>query len=338
MLELYQAGSEGPQWWKPWPDKARGLPERSIQDRCMASKTCPKIIEHFGAAELWALKLGPEWIGTSASEDIPLPDNVRRYYIASTTHGGGVGGIAAHLPQAHKSARPVTCPGNNWGSGVLPANPLSHNEAWRAIAAHFRNWVMKDILPPPSRFPTIREGQLVEPHKAAMGFPTLPGLRASAPEADFINPMLDYDWGPRFDPSDASGVPESALPVIRQMLPMRVPKVDADGNEVGGIPLVLLEVPLGTYLGWNITADGARPFHRGKICNYAGGMIPFARTKAEREASGDPRPSLEERYVDHAGFVAAVRKAAEKVKAAGFLLDADAAALIKEAEASAVLR
>ena len=337
VLELYQAGSEGPQWWAPWPDKARGLPDRSIQDRCMASKTCPKIIEHFGSAEIWALKLVPEWIGTSASEDIPLPDNVRRYYIASTTHGGGSGGIAAHLAAFHKTAKPAVCPGNNWGVGELPVNPLSHDEPWRAISAHFRNWVMKDIAPPPSRFPTIREGQLVAPEKAAMGFPTLPGLRKSAPEADLINPLLDYDWGPAFEPNDASGVPV-ALPVIRRTLPMRVPKVDADGNEVGGIPVVLLEAPLGTYLGWNITAGGARPFHAGKLCNYAGGMIPFARTKAEREAAGDPRPSLQERYGDHAGFVAAVRKATEKAKAAGFLLDADAAAIIKEAEASTVLK
>ncbi|MEQ1719309.1 MAG: alpha/beta hydrolase domain-containing protein [Hyphomicrobium sp.] len=338
VLELYQAGSEGPQWWVPWPDKARGLPERSIQDRCMTTKTCPKIIEHFGAAELWALKLGPEWIGTDASADIPLPDNVRRYYLASTTHGGGTGGIPAHLPAYHKTARAVTCPGNNWGSGVLPANPLSHDEPWRAIAAHFRNWVMKDQAPPPSRFPTIREGHLVEPSKAAMGFPTLPGLRKSAPEADLINPLLDYDWGPGFDPNDASGVPSDALPSIRQTLPMRVPKVDADGNEIGGIPQVLLEAPLGTYLGWNLTADGPKPFHRGKLCNYAGGMIPFFPTKAEREAVGDPRPSLEERYGNHAGFVSAVRKAVQKVKAAGFLLESDAAALIAQAEASSVLK
>ncbi|MFZ9563221.1 MAG: alpha/beta hydrolase domain-containing protein, partial [Burkholderiales bacterium] len=66
VLELYQAGSEGPQWWQPWPDRARKLPSRSIQDRCLASNTCPKIIEHFGAAEIWALKLGPEWVGTDA--------------------------------------------------------------------------------------------------------------------------------------------------------------------------------------------------------------------------------------------------------------------------------
>ena len=75
VLELYQAGSEGPQWWGPYPDHARKLPTRSIQDRCMATKTCPKIIEHFGAAEIWALKLGPEWVGTDALQDIPLVVN-----------------------------------------------------------------------------------------------------------------------------------------------------------------------------------------------------------------------------------------------------------------------
>lgn len=139
VLELYQAGSEGPQWWQPYPDRARNLPARSIQDRCMATGTCPKIIEHFGAAEIWALKLGPEWVGTDARADIPLPDNVRRYYIASSTHGGGSGGFNASLAAHHQSAKPVQCPGNNWGSGVLPANPLSHDEPWRALTVHFRN-------------------------------------------------------------------------------------------------------------------------------------------------------------------------------------------------------
>ena len=152
-------------------------PARRAASRTAAwrRKTCPKIIEHFGAAEIWALKLGPEWIGTIANEDIPLPDNVRRYYIASTTHGGGAGGIAAHLAAHHKTAKPVVCPGNNWGVGVLPANPLSHDEPWRAITVHFRNWVMKDIAPPPSRFPTIREGQLVAPEQGRDGLPDAAG-------------------------------------------------------------------------------------------------------------------------------------------------------------------
>ena len=119
---------------------------------------------------------------------------------------------------------------------------------------------------------------------------------------------------------------------------MYAPKVDADGNELGGVPVVLRDAPLGTYLGWNITAGGARPFHQGQICNYVGGMVPFARTAAERRASGDPRASLEERYGSHDGYVAAVRKAADRAQAEGFLLKEDAERLVREADASRVLR
>jgi len=114
--------------------------------------------------------------------------------------------------------------------------------------------------------------------------------------------------------------------------------VDADGNELGGVPVVLRDAPLGTYLGWNITAGGARPFHQGQICNYVGGMVPFARTRAERLANGDPRASLQERYADHAGYVAAVRRAAANAVARGFLLPADADGLVSAAEASLVLK
>src|SRR5260370_39696347 len=100
---------------------------------------------------------------------------------------------------------------------------------------------------------------------------------------------------------------------------MKAQKVEADGNELGGVPVVLRDAPLGTYLGWNITAAG---FRKGQICNYEGGMIPFATTKAERTATADPRPSLEERDTDRAGYVASVQAAARKATPAGFLLEA----------------
>jgi hypothetical protein len=150
--------------------------------------------------------------------------------------------------------------------------------------------------------------------------------------------VLDYDWGPEFNAVDGSGIPSLAPPRIKRVLDMFAPTVDADGNERGGVPVVLLDAPLGTYLGWNVTADGAMPFHKNQICNYVGGMIPFARTAAERQAARDPRPSLEERYGSHAGYVAAVRKAAARAVAEGFLLPEDAADLISLAEASHVLR
>jgi Alpha/beta hydrolase domain len=338
VLELYQAGSEGPQWWLPHSDPVRGGAAIGLLDRCTASRTCPKIIEHFGSAEVWALKLTPEWIGTDAKADLPLPANVRRYYIASSNHGGGAGGFDSSLPGAGLPTAGPSCPGNNYGTGILPANPVPHTETVNALRVHFRNWVMRNIAPPPSQWPRLAQQQLALANKAALGFPTLPQLRPTVPEIDFIMPVLDYDWGPGFNAADGSGVASNAPPPIRQALPMFAPKVDADGNELGGVPVVLLDAPLGTYLGWNITAGGARPFHQGQICNYVGGMIPFARTAAERRSSGDPRLSLEERYGNHAGYVAAVRKATERAMAARFLLQEDAQRLIQQAEASKVLR
>ena len=159
--------------------------------------------------------------------------------------------------------------------------------------------------------------------------------RTTVPEPGFLNAVLDYDWGADFDPSDGSGVPTNIPPPIKQVIPTLVPKVDADGNELGGVPVVLRDAPLGTYLGWNITAAG---FHKDQICNYVGGMVPFAVTKAERLTTGDPRLSLEERYGNHDGYVEAVRAAAQKAHRQGFLLEGDMNALILQAEASNVLR
>ncbi|HZR67588.1 MAG TPA: alpha/beta hydrolase domain-containing protein [Burkholderiales bacterium] len=364
VLELYQAGSEGPQWWGKYEDKVRDLPKRGILDRCQESKTCPKIIEHFGSAEVWALKLTPEWVGTDAKKDIQLPKNVRRYYIPSSTHGGGAGGFNTSLP-SNPPGQPgflptvgASCPGNNYGRGILPANPMPHTETVNAIRVHFRNWVMKDVDPPASVWPRLnpnahegdddhgadnrgpRAPDLVDANMKAMGFPAIPvaaafpGWRPTAPESGFINPVLDYDWGPQFDPSDATGVPTNVPPPIKQVIRMLVPRTNADGNEQGGVPVVLQDAPLGTYLGWNITAAG---FHKDQVCDYVGGMIPFAKTKAERMATGDPRLSLEERYGDHQGYVNAVSAAADKAVAAGFLLPEDRDKLNKQARESAVL-
>ena len=338
VLELYQAGSEGPQWWLPQPDSVRDLPSIGLLDRCKKTNTCPKIIEHFGSAEVWALKLTPEWVGTDGKSDLPLPSNVRRYYIASSNHGGGAGGFNTSLPGAGLPSEGPTCPGNNYGNALLAANPVPHTETVNAIRVHFRNWVTKGITPPNSQWPQLKNKTLAYANKTAIGFPTLPQIRATVPEVDFIMPVIDYDWGSSFNPNDGSGAISNAPPPIKRVLPMYAPKVDADGNELGGVPVVLLDAPLGTYLGWNITAGGSKPFHQGQICNYVGGMIPFARNAQERKATGDPRPSLEERYKTHDGYVEAVRKAADKALRTGFLLKDDANRLVNEAAQSKVLQ
>jgi len=333
VLELYQMGSEGPQWWHRFPDRARDLPPRGILDRCIRTDTCPRIIETFGGAEVFALKMTTSWVGTDPKNDIPLPDNVRRYYLPSSTHGGGGGGFNEAIADTG-----VGCPGNNWGRGNLRGNPVPATQLVSVLRVALREWVMHGTPPPPSRWPLLlgpkKERSLVEPTKAAMGFPSgVPGIPDSIflPE-NFIFPVFDYDWGPEFDHSDATGIPTNAPPPIRSVIPMLVPKVDADGNELGGVPTVLRDAPLGTYLGWNITAgpgspqyDG-RPFHAGQVCNYIGGMVPFAKTKAQRLANGDPRLSLEERYGTHAGYVGAVKAAADNAACQGYLLAGPTAA------------
>jgi len=316
---LYEPGSEGVLWWGKYEDTARGRSAASMLDRCGATHSCPKVFETFGSAEFWGLRMSPNLLGTKADVDIALPPNVRRYYFPGTTHGGGRGGFSTGAPAAS-------------GACELPPNPNSQSETMRALMVALTDWVVKDAAPPPSRYPRLDQAQLVRPDHRAMGFPLIPG--APLPD-NLINPFLDYDFGPEFKDSDLSGVIRLQPPTIKRVLPSLVPKVDADGNEVGGIPSPLHQAPLGTYLGWNVTRNG---FYKGRGCGFAGGFIPFAKTKAERMASGDPRLSLEERYRDHAGYVAVVRDAVDRLVRQRFLLPEDAARLVDQAEESGVVR
>jgi len=315
----FQPGSESVLWWSDYADKARSRPIAGMLDRCRASNTCPKIFETFGALEFWYLRESPNLVGTDAKADIPLPANVRRYFFPGTGHGGGRGGIQAAAP-----APPRGC--------VLPANPNPESETMNALRDAMVEWISKGIEPPASRYPTLAQGQLAPATKAAIGFPDIPG--APSPEG-LVNPLYDFDFGAAFHYNDLSGAIAKNPPAVLRTLPTLVPKVDADGSDVGGVPSVLRQVPLGTYLGWNVTASG---FDQGKICQLAGAYIPFAKTKSERVANRDPRRSLEERYGTHEGYVKMLKKAAAQAVAERFLLPADAARLVSEAEASDVLK
>lgn len=316
---LYELGSEGTLWWTRYDDRARRRGPSSLLDRCRASGTCPKIMETFGAAELWGLRMSPGLVGTDARRDLALPAEVRRYYFPGVTHGGSAAGGFSTTGEALP-----TC--------TMPGNPNPSSMTLRALRAALVDWVRSGKAPPASRYPTLAAGDLVDPTSRAMGWPAIPG----APRPDGrLNVFLDYDVGRSFDYADLSGVPEFLPPRIRQALPSRVVRVDADGNEVAGVPSVQALVPLGTYTGWNVLAQG---YGAGGGCSFLGGFIPFARTKAERIAAHDPRPSLQERYRDHAGFVARVKAAAAEQVAAGWLLPDDAATLAAQAEASPVLK
>ena len=319
---LYELGSEGTLWWGSYEDSVRGRGVTSLLGRCTAANTCPRIIETFGAAEIWGLRMSPNLVGTDAAADVPLPDHVRRYYFPGVTHAGSfVGGF---MP-----AGDPFFPG--MPKCVLAGNPNPLAETMRAVAKMLLAWVVENTAPPASCYPTLAAGDLVEPTAKAMGWPAIP--HASTPDGK-LNVFLDYDVGAQFNYDDLSGIVTRQPPAIRKTIPSLVPRVNADGNEMVGIATVQHLVPLGTYTGWNERAGG---YGKGQHCGFFGGFIPFPATKVARLAAQDPRLSLEERYGTHQGFVERVRAAAAERAAAGWLLPEDAETLIKQAEDSTVL-
>jgi hypothetical protein len=110
-------------------------------------------------------------------------------------------------------------------------------------------------------------------------------------------------------------------------------RVDADGNDLAGIRSVFLQTPIGTYTGWNL---GRKDRFENGMCNLQGSFVPFAATKAERIAAGDPRLSIEERYPTKDAYPSAFRKAANDLVAHRFLLSDDADSLVKTAESEGV--
>ena len=312
---LYEPGSEPALWWGRYTDALRGRSADSLLDRCLRTSTCPRVIEAFGAAEFWGLRMSPGLVGTDASRDIALPANVRRYYMPGTNHGGGAGGFAVAQPVNERCG--------------LPLNPNPMAGTYHALTAALIEWVTKGTEPPPSRYPTLADHTLAPAAAVTAAFPKIPGVMVPA-----MNPVLDYDFGAGFRYGDVSGVITRQPPAIKRVVSMVVPRIDQDGNETAGVASPLHQAPLGTYVGWNVTASG---FFKGQMCGFTGGYIPFPLTRADREQSGDPRRSIEERYGTQAGYVCAVRRAADALVRDRFLLRENADRQIAAAAKSRIL-
>jgi len=251
----------------------------------------PLVIETNSSTEYWQKGASLVHTDPAGGSDTDLPANVRVYMIAGTQHGG--------RPGADPSPGPC----------VNPRNPHSATPALRALFAALEEWVTKGTAPPPSRVPRVADGTAVMAEDVRM--PAVPGF-AVAPGANPIVPPVDW-----VDPPAR----------IDNVYGARVCAVDADGNEIAGIRLPPIAVPLGTYTGWNVYR--AQP---AELADRDGSLIPFARTKEEREAARDPRLSLEERYGTREDYVSKVSAAAEALVAEGLLLPADADAYVKAAK------
>ena len=263
--------------------------------RCAKQKACPKVMHWDSAIEAWAARSSLVAVDALGRSDLPVPENVRLYYLSSTQH------VPAVKP--------------DYGICKNLSNPNPYRETLRALLVAMQGWMEENKAPPPSRFPRVSDRTLVPPLPVtALAFPKIPGLNFTSRYNELY--VRDFDVQP---PRDVYGKQYVVL----------VPKVDADGNDVAGVRSVTVEAPLGTYTGWNQRKAG---FMENEFCYLQGSYFPFAKTAAER--GPDPRPSLQERYGSHAGYVARVEAAAKKLVSEGFLLPEDAARLVTEARSA----
>ncbi len=184
---------------------------------------------------------------------------------------------------------------------------------FRAMLDAMDAWATDGTPPPASRIPRRSDGTLLSGPDWHRQFPPIPGVMK--PKAPSDLPLLD--WGPEFD----KGILQQPPQVIAgKSYTVLVPSVDRDGNEASGVRVPMVSAPLATYAGWNIRDRG---FGYGAMQEFTGSTIPFAETDDERNQTGDPRPSILERYGNRAGYVAAIRKAAEKLVADRLMIEED---------------
>jgi hypothetical protein len=315
-------GADFPFTYGPETDPIGGR-TGGILDRCTATRTCPKIVHAATSLEMWELRQSLGFTDPLGMKDLPDPPNVRTYLMVSTQHA------PAALPL------PTQAP---FGACQQQPNPNPHTWTVRALLEALAAWIKTGTEPPPSARPTIAAGNLVSADQ--VHFPFIPANTyggVNRPAVKFLslnNPMHALDFGKDYRPADASGIVNGELPRVgTARYGTLVPQVDEDGNDLGGIRNVFIQVPIGTYTGWNLFNSR---FYEDGVCTLAGSFIPFASTAQERQASGDPRKSLEERYPNKDAYVAQVKKAAENLVNQRYLLPEDAATLIKQAEDNGV--
>jgi hypothetical protein len=239
---------------------------------------------------------------------VPPGASSRLYHFAGTQHSAGT------LPLT--DTNPV-----DGARGQQAFNSVDYNPLLRNALVRMERWVSAQEVPPPSRFPRLADQTAVAPKQPRSVFVAIPGVGFPAHPPQVIR----LDVGP----DAASGIATILPPVEGKPYPHLVPAVDLDGNEMSGIRLRDLTVPLATYAGWNLRHPQMGAPDR--LMSLMGATIPFPATRAERAATGDPRRSIEERYPGKAGYVEQVRREAQRLIDAGYLLVEDLELVVGQA-------
>jgi hypothetical protein len=271
---------------------------------CEKTKTCPLGVEIYSANEYWVKAASLLHTTPDGTKDLPDSEFTRNYFMSSMRHGTGNAGTDA---------------APNRGLCQQRDNPLNSAPVQRALFIALDEWATQGKEPPKSRVPKLKDGTLVPPlPQSGMGFPNIP-----SPFADIPGPFVTYtglkttryhfDYGLNFYETGIATVNPPLFPFTTPsyqddprngpIYPSFIPKTDSDGNDIAGVRLADVTVPLATYTGWALR----RGAQASDGCEANGQFIPFAMTNAAR--GGDPRASVAARYPSFAAYHGKVRKA-----------------------------
>ena len=273
-----------------------------LLDRAQQEHVVPKIFFSHTSYEYWGRAASLIHTTADGKHDAILGSDVRIYYFTGLQHFSGP------FPPAR---------GESWFLGQQPESPLSIRFFWRAMIANMDAWVRAGTAPPPSAYPTIAAHTLVPLSKFA--FPRVPHVEVPKE----TNTAYRLDYGPKW----RDGILAVQPPQVGKAFPVLVPQVGADGNELGGIHLPELSVPLATYTGWNLRD----PSIGGTAQRVAmiGSFLPFPIDAAARKQANDPRRSIAERYPDRESYLREFTHATDELIRQRWILLDDRAALLE---------
>jgi hypothetical protein len=276
-----------------------------LLDRATAEKVAPKIFFSNTSYEYFGRACALIHVTADGKRDAPISDNVRIYHLTGLQHFSG-----PFPPEKGK--------GDLLGQQLQ--SPLPVRYFWRAMIANMDAWVRTNTLPPASSYPRIADGTLVP--LSSNAFPSIPGVN----KPHEANTAYRLDFGPHWP----DGLLTIQPPKVGAAFPVLVPQVDADGNERDGVRLPEVSLPLGTYASWNLRdpSIGAPDQRVAFELSY----IPFPKTAADRQKTGDPRKSVAERYSGPEDYLTRYKSAVDELVKQRWILPEDRAALIHRGE------
>jgi Alpha/beta hydrolase domain len=296
----------------PFHDTTQTDPETGRTDgllaRLSARGKVPKIFLINTSAEYWNGHAALIHTDLDGKHDLSPSDAVRIYHLAGTQHTPG------NLQLTDTGTADES-------RGQLKPNSVDYRPLLRAALVNLDRWVTAGETPPPSLHPRLDDGTALAPTRTAATFQAIPGVEFPA----HLRSIARLDFGPGV----YEGQPTLLPPKVGNPYPNLVSAVDEDGNELAGVRLPDITVPLASYTGWNLRhPDIGGP---GQTLSLLGSTIPFPATQTERQSSGDPRLSIAERYLSKEDYLGRVKQAAEALVQQGYLLAEDLPTIAEQA-------